>query len=44
MRKFYWSFNKKRIKEEAYKTFKEEEWKIYKDIPSSAWVTHITCS
>jgi hypothetical protein len=42
MRKFYWSFDNKKIKEEAYKVFKEEEWKIYKDIPSSAWVAHIT--
>ena len=42
MRKFYWSFDNKRIKQEAYKTFKEEEWKIYKNIPSSAWITHIT--
>jgi len=23
------------------KIFKEEEWKIYKDIPSSAWLTHL---
>jgi hypothetical protein len=44
MRKFYWSFDNKKIREEAYKTFKEEEWKIYKDIPSSAWLTHVTCT
>jgi transcription initiation factor IIE alpha subunit len=44
IRKFYWSFNNKKIKEGAHKTFIEEEWKIYKDIPSSAWVTHVTCS
>jgi len=41
MRKFYWSFNIKKIKAEAIKTFREEEWKIYKDIPSSAWLTHV---
>ena len=41
MRKFYWSFNNKKIKEEANKTFREEEWKIYKDIPSRAWLTHV---
>ena len=41
MRKFYWSFDNKRIKVEANKIFKEEEWKIYKDIPSSAWLTHL---
>jgi len=41
MRKFYWSFDNKRIKAEANKIFKEEEWKIYKDIPSSAWLTHL---
>ena len=41
MRKFYWSFDNKRIKEEANKIFKEEEWKIYKDIPRSAWLTHL---
>lgn len=44
MRKYYWSFNNKKIKEEAYRIFKEEEWKIYKDIPRDAWVAHITCS
>jgi hypothetical protein len=43
MRKFYWSFDNKRIKEGANKTSKEEEWKIYKDIPSNAWIAHITC-
>lgn len=41
MRKFYWSLDNKRIKEEANKIFKEEEWKIYKDIPRSAWLTHL---
>ena len=41
MRKFYWSFNNKKIKAEANKTFIEEKWKIYKDIPSSAWLTHV---
>ncbi len=44
MRKFYWSFDNKKIKEVAFKTFEEEEYKIYKDIPSSAWLTHVTCS
>ena len=44
IRKFYWSFDNKKIKEEAYKSFKEEEWKIYRDIPKSAWLTHVTCS
>jgi len=41
MRKFYWSFDNKKIKEEANKTFREEEWTIYKDIPSRAWLTHV---
>ena len=32
------------LKEEANKTFREEEWKIYKDIPSRAWLTHVAWS
>ena len=42
MRKFYWSFDNKKIKEGAFKIFKEEEWKIYEDIPRKAWLTHVT--
>jgi len=41
MRKFYWSFDYKKIKIEANKKIVEEEWKIYQNIPKSAWLTHI---
>ena len=41
MRKYYWSFNKKTIKEEANKINEEDQWKIYKKIPENAWLVHI---
>ena len=42
MRKFYWSFDYIKIKEGANRKSKIEEWKIYKDIPSNAWIAHVT--
>ena len=44
MRKFYWSFDYKKIKETALKIFEEDEWKIYNNIPNSAWITRVTIS
>ncbi len=44
MRKFYWSFDYNKIKEIALKIFEEDEWKIYNNIPSSAWITHVACN
>ena len=44
MRKFYWSYDFIKIKEGANRRSKEEEWKIYKDIPSNAWIAHVTYS
>ncbi len=38
MRKYYWSFNNETIREEAYKEYEEEQWKIYEKIPKNAWL------
>lgn len=40
IRKYYWSFNQKAIKEEAYRTFEEEPYQIYQKIPKKAWLVH----
>jgi len=40
IRKYYWSFNNNAIREEAYKKYKEEKYKIYKKIPEEAWLIH----
>lgn len=39
MRKYYWSFNNEIIREEAYKEYEEEQWKIYEKIPKNAWIS-----
>lgn len=44
MRKYYWSFNNEIIKEEAYKKFKEDQWKIYEKIPENAWLVRAYCT
>ena len=44
IRKYYWSFNSDIIREEADKQYKEEEYKIYRKIPKSAWITRSYCS
>ncbi len=44
IRKYYWSFNNDIIKEVAYQKFKQEKYKIYKDIPESAWLAHSYCN
>ncbi|MCK5636134.1 MAG: hypothetical protein KAH91_01840 [Thermoplasmatales archaeon] len=44
MRKYYWSFNNDIIKETAYEKHKEEEYKIYKKIPESAWLVNSYCN
>ena len=37
LRKYYWSFNHNRIEREAHKKTKKELYKIYEEIPKSAW-------
>ena len=44
IRKFYWSFDNKSIKNAAYEEIKEEPYKIYKVIPKDAWVNRSYCS
>ena len=44
MRKYYWSFNNEIIKEEAYKEYEEEQWKIYEKIPKNAWISRTYCT
>ena len=39
IRKYYWSFDDKSIKEVAYKRERIEPYKIYKKIPREAWLT-----
>jgi len=38
LRKFYWSFDKNRIKEKAKMKHIPEDFKIYKEIPNNAWL------
>lgn len=40
IRKYYWSYNDNMIREEAYKKYKEEKYKIYQKIPEKAWLVH----
>ena len=40
IRRYYWAFNDKIIKQQAYKKPKEEDFGIYKKIPNKAWITH----
>lgn len=44
IRKYYWSFNNDIIREEAYKKYEEEDYKIYKKIPKNAWLVHSYCN
>jgi len=40
MRRYYWSFNEDMIRKAAKETIKEDPYKIYKKIPTEAWVAH----
>ena len=42
LRKFYWSFDKKMIKEKAHMKHTHEMYKIYGSIPENAWVARST--
>jgi len=42
MRKFYWSLDKQRIREEARRKQQKEMYKIYQDIPSNAWTQRLS--
>ena len=44
IRKYYWSFNNEIIKEEAYRKFKEDKYKIYQKIPKEAWLIRLKCN
>jgi hypothetical protein len=44
VRKYYWSFNNDIIKEAAYKKVKNDPYKIYKKIPSKAWISRSYCN
>jgi hypothetical protein len=44
IRKYYWSFDDKIIKQAAYEQIKEEPYKVYKKIPKEAWLAHSYCS
>ena len=39
IRKFYWSFDNKTIKQATYEKLKEDPYKIYQKIPKGAWIT-----
>ena len=39
MRKYYWSYDDKVIKKEAYENIREDPYKIYKKIPKEAWLS-----
>lgn len=42
IRKYYWSFDNKIIKEAAYEKYvQDEKYTIYKKIPRDAWLIHI---
>ena len=41
IRKYYWSFDSKGIKEGAYRTYREESFNIYQKIPQKAWNARI---
>lgn len=40
IRKYFWSFNNKIIKEVANQKSQIDQYNIYKKIPKEAWVTH----
>lgn len=40
IRKYYWSFDNKIIKEVASEKTQVEQYTIYKKIPKEAWITH----
>jgi len=44
IRKYYWSFNDKSIKQAAYEIIKEEPYTIYKKIPKNAWLSRSNAS
>ena len=44
IRKYYWSYNNKLIKEAAYQKMKEGKFEIYQKIPKNAWITRSYCS
>ena len=44
IRKYYWSFNDKSIKQAACEIIKEEPYKIYQKIPKNAWLSHSNAS
>lgn len=39
IRKFYWSFDNKTIKQATDEKLKEDPYKIYEKIPKEAWIT-----
>jgi len=40
IRKFYWSFDKRNIREVAYEKIKQDPYEIYKKIPKEAWLLY----
>jgi hypothetical protein len=40
IRKYYWSYNDKIIKQAAYEKALEDPYKIYKKIPKNVWLKH----
>jgi len=40
VRKYYWSFNDKIIKQVAYEKALEDPYRVYKKIPKNVWLTH----
>ncbi|MDH7507250.1 MAG: hypothetical protein QHH15_05645 [Candidatus Thermoplasmatota archaeon] len=44
IRKYYWSYNEEIIKEEAYRNYKEDKYKIYQKIPKEAWLIRLQCN
>ena len=41
LRRYYWSYDMKIIKDEANKKLIEDKYKIYDKIPRSVWVHHV---
>jgi len=44
MRKYYWSFDDKKIKQVAKEQYKKDPYQIYKKIPKEAWLKHNYCN
>jgi len=42
LRKFYWSFDKKTIKEKAHMKYENDMYPIYGKIPKDAWIARST--